>query len=195
MAINRVSQSSIQQAFPKFNTVWDGRSAVGSMDTIGVTTLNASTSSITFSSIPQTYSHLQIRLFANSTSNPDIFYTFNGDTGNNYTRHYIYGAGSGTGAAGSSLSQASGSVGYAPISSNTNVFGSTVLDVLDYTNTNKNTTTRSLSGYVLDSSGFIVMYSGVWLNTSAITSISIFPNQASASSFGQYTSAALYGIK
>ena len=59
MAINRVSQSSIQQAFPKFNTAWDGVSAVGGMDAIGVVVLPPGTSGvteITFSSIPLRYS-------------------------------------------------------------------------------------------------------------------------------------------
>ena len=191
MAISRLSQTTLQNAFQKFNTVWDGTSAVGSMDAIGVSVLGAAAADITFSSIPQTYTHLQIRLFSNSTVNPDIFYQFNGVTTSTYTRHYMYSTGSV--GAGSSLTQSSGSLGYSPISSNTNMFGCTIFDLLDYTNTSKYKTTRSLTGYDINTAGMVVAYSGLWPSTAAVNTIRIFPNPTS--NFGQYTHAALYGIK
>jgi hypothetical protein len=149
---------------------------------------------IIFNDIPQTYKHLQVRLLANSTANADVFFQLNGDTGANYTRHYVYGSGS-SAAAGASTGMVSGSLGYVALTSNTNMFGVAVFDLLDYTNANKNKTTRSLTGYDANGSGLIVFYSSLWQSTAAVTSISIFTNPQSTSNFGQYTRASLYGIK
>lgn len=164
----------------------------GAYDSIATTTVSSPVSSITFSSIPSTYTHLQIRLTGASSTNQDVFFQLNGDTGNNYTRHYLYGSGS-SAAAGSTVPTSSGSAGYISPTSNTNVVGTAVFDLLDYTNTSKYKTTRSLTGYDANGSGLIVFYSGLWMNTAAVTSITIFPNPTS--NFAQYTSAALYGIK
>lgn len=163
----------------------------GAYDSIATTTVGAGgASSITFSSIPSTYTHLQIRLFGNAGSS-DTFYRLNGDTGSNYVRHYIYGSGASV-ASSTSLAQTSGSLGYIPVTADTNIFGTAVFDLLDYTNTNKNKTTRSLAGHDKNGSGLIVLYSGLWLNTAAVTSVTVLPNTGN---FNQYTSVALYGIK
>ena len=165
------------------------------MEPIASTLVGSGGSSvITFNDIPQTYKHLQVRLMANSTANADVFFQLNGDTGANYTRHYVYGSGTAA-AAGASTSMVSGSLGYVALTSNTNMFGVAVFDLLDYTNTNKNKTTRSLTGYDANGSGLIVFYSSLWQSTAAVTSISIFTNPQSTSNFGQYTRASLYGIK
>jgi hypothetical protein len=120
-----------------------------------------------------------------------VFYQLNGDTGNNYAKHFLYGNGS-SAAAGSTLPSNSGSLGFISPTSNTNVVGAAIWDLLDYTNTSKNKTTGSLTGYAASGS-LLVLYSSLWLNTAAVTSITIFPNPTS--NFAQYTSAALYGIK
>jgi hypothetical protein len=150
----------------------------------------AGISSVTFGSIPQTYTHLQIRYSGNAGSN-DTFFRLNGDTSSNYTRHYLFGSGS-SAAAGASLSQTSGSLGYVATTSDTNIFGASVFDLLDYTNTNKYKTTRSLTGYDNNGGGLLVLYSGLWLSTAAVTSITVLPNTGN---FNQYTNIALYGIK
>jgi hypothetical protein len=49
-----------------------------------------------------------------------------------------------------------------------------------------------LAGEDNATSGFIGLISGLWMNTSAITSINIFPNSGD---FNQYTQFALYGVK
>jgi hypothetical protein len=35
MAVSRLSQTSLQNAFQKYNTVWDGKSAVGGYESLG----------------------------------------------------------------------------------------------------------------------------------------------------------------
>ena len=163
-----------------------------SYESIATTTLTTTASSITFSSIPTTYQHLQIRLSAASSTSQDIFFQLNGDTGSNYTKHFMYGTGA-SAAAGSTVPSTSGSLGYISANTDTNIFGTAVFDLLDYANTNKYKTSRSLTGYDNNGAGLLVLYSSLWQNTAAVTSIALFPN--SSGLFQQYTKAALYGIK
>ena len=147
-------------------------------------------SSISFSSIPSTYTHLQIRLMTlTSGVNTDIVMRFNGDTGNNYSQHYLYGGGAGSGGSGGS-----GSANYAipGILGGTSAPSSGVCDILDYKNTSKYKTVRAISGDDQNGSGYLFFYSSAWLNTSAISSITITPG---AGVFNQYCHFALYGVK
>jgi hypothetical protein len=75
----------------------------------------------------------------------------------------------------------------------TNVFGAGVTDILDYTNTSKNTTVRALGGADANGSGSIDLTSAAWLNTNAVTSITLTTNNGSTFTAG--SSFALYGIK
>jgi hypothetical protein len=76
------------------------------------------------------------------------------------------------------------------------IFGSGVVDILDYKNTNKNKTIRSIGGYDINGSGsgyaYTSFYSGNWRSTSAVTSITF---TMVAGDYAQYSSFALYGIK
>lgn len=73
------------------------------------------------------------------------------------------------------------------------VFGVGVMDILDYTNTNKYTTTRILGGADINGTGRTVLGSGLWMNTAAVSTLTIITDNAST--FSQYSSFALYGIK
>jgi hypothetical protein len=162
---------------------------------IATTTLGSAQSTIDFTSIPQDYSHLQIRGIARdntaSTSTVDFRIRLNNDSATNYTRHLLYGSGSsatGSGVTGSNYIAGLAAQG----ASTTNVFAGNVIDILDYTNTNKNTTLRTILGVDLNGSGDILLNSGVWLNTSAVSRITL---SSIFGSFAQYSSFALYGIK
>jgi hypothetical protein len=128
----------------------------------------------TFSNIPQTFTHLQLRMYLRDTSaaNPsDSFLRFNGDTGSNYAYHYLRGNGSTVTSVGFT-SQGYIVTSYVPGSTQlTNNYGCLIVDILDYTNTNKNTTVRTIGGYDNNGSGIVSLSSGLWLNTAAITSI------------------------
>ena len=145
---------------------------------------------ITFSSIPSGYEHLQIRAInLGSASGTDVRIRFNSDTGSNYRTHFIYGDGS-TVAAGTSSTTYSTIALTSLTTSNPSAF---VTDILDYTSTAKNKTVRSLMGNDSNGSGYAVLYSGLWFATpAAITQIDITPNSGN---FNQYSSFALYGIK
>jgi hypothetical protein len=148
--------------------------------------------SITFSSIPSTYTHLQIRGFGATTygtnGNSNVYFYANGDTtAGNYYSHYLYGGGASAG----STSAASSVLSFEASDLITNP-GSVVMDVLDYTNTNKYKTTRALSGVDYNGGGVVSLTSCLWKNTAAITSITLTAQDAS---WAQYTKFALYGIK
>jgi hypothetical protein len=115
---------------------------------------------------------------------------FNNDTARNYARHELYGDGA-TATSGGIIASSNGEelLFYAGGGSQ---FGPAVVDILDYKNTNKNKTYRSICGVDNNGSGYALFTSGVWLNTSAINTITIASN---GSSFSQYSSFALYGIK
>ena len=169
----------------------------GAFDALGsVTVGSGGQSSITFSAIPQTYTHLQIRGIHRSTTSGTSatggYVKLNGDTGTNYSTHILYGNGS-SAAAYSASSTAN--VIYADVvdgSATANVFGAFVMDILDYSNTTKNKTGRTLYGWDLNGSGTMALESFGWYNTAAVNSITFTP---SSGNFAQYSSYALYGIK
>jgi hypothetical protein len=159
-----------------------------------VTVGSGGASSITFSSIPSTYTHLQLRGISRggyAESDDTIYATFNGDTAANYSFHNLLGNNSAGANAGTSQSNIQ-IARIAEASLTSNDFATAVIDILDYTNTNKYKTTRSLSGWDGNGSGDIRLISGNWRSTSAITSITLTPGSGS---FLQYTQFALYGIK
>jgi hypothetical protein len=148
-----------------------------------------------FTSIPSTYTHLQLRGIVRSNQAGSGITTstlqFNSDTGSNYTYHNLIGNGTAASVGGVASATASVITNAPQLSATSNAFGVTIIDILDYTNTNKYKTIRALHGADLNGSGQIILSSGLWMNTSAITSILVNP----AADAVQYTHFALYGIK
>jgi hypothetical protein len=147
-------------------------------------------STTTFSSIPSTYKHLQLRFLGIESSLASTFrLRFNGDTGANYARHWLYGDGSSATAGGTA------STSVIDVGSKLGILTEPcvgIIDIQDYTSTSINKTVRSFSGHDRNGAGEVGLYSGVWLNTSAITSITFF---ASAGNQNSGATIALYGIK
>lgn len=161
-------------------------------DSIATVTLGTAQSSITFSSIPSSYQHLQLRGIARGGSEAGIVASFNGNGGSG---HALYGRGT-TNSAGSYQETAGIPIGVTPESGNNAAdFGAFVVDILDYSNTNKYKTTRSLAGMEITGSGnsYVFFQSGLWQYTSAISSIVLTIN--GGANFAQYSHFALYGIK
>ena len=171
----------------------------GVMDPLQVITVGPSgASSVTFTNIPSTYQHLQIRGIARSNRNASgdtVFVQYNGDSATNYSLHTLSGNGSTASAFGSSTNTATQidvmQIGSAQ--STAGVFGGFVIDILDYANTNKYKTQRSLGGFDNNGNGVIGFASGSWRNTNAITSILLDAHLTDT--FQQYSQFALYGIK
>lgn len=177
-----------------------GGAVGGDYESIATVTVGSGgASSVVFSSIPSTYKHLQIRYIsrtASTNANPegDLLLVY-GDphAGNGYS-HLLYGTGSTAAATNSGASSYSQYASYTTTASQTSsVFAAGILDVLDYSNTNKLKTWRTLGGWDANGSGFISLSSGIHNDTNAITSIGFGMN--SGANFAQYSSFALYGIK
>jgi hypothetical protein len=165
-------------------------------DSIATVTVGAGGSAtVTFSSIPSTYQHLQVRYIGrNSGGAQGHTLNFNSDTGSNYAFHSLQGTGTAATATYNGVSQTTAPSGYlAPSTSGSNIFGVGVVDILDYQNTNKYKTVRTLSGEDENGAGLVGIYSNLWMSTSAITSITF--TAQSGGSYTQYSSFALYGIK
>ena len=169
----------------------------GAFDALGSVTVGAGgQSSITFSAIPQTYTHLQIRAIARETgaaTGSDNFYLqFNNDIGSNYSWHFLYGSGSAAGVGSAASATYATGNGMAAGGDLANAYGASIIDILDYANIYKNKTTRSLTGDDLNGSGYIQFVSGNWRSTNAITSIVLAPQNNSFAVNSQFS---LYGIR
>ena len=154
-------------------------------------------SSVSFTSIPTTYTHLQIRGIvrkAFSTGTTAFKANFNSDTGMNYTNHQLYGNGSSAGADGNATGTYSNMPFFAIATQQSDTaYGAFVVDILDYRNSNKYKTIRSFAGYETNSVGFINLASSLWLSTSAITSITLATY--ASGNIDQYSKFALYGLR
>lgn len=157
-------------------------SITGAYDSIATTTVGSGGSStISFTSIPSTYTHLQLRIFYKNTGS--VFMTLNST---NATKgHYLYGDGASV-AAGVSAANFIGN-------GSSSQWGSGIVDILDYTNTNKLVTVRTLAGYDNNGSGELSINSELYnLSSTAVNAITITPTSGT---FAEYSKFALYGIK
>jgi hypothetical protein len=165
----------------------------GAYDSLATITSPAATS-ITFTGIPNTYKHLQIRGIANNGETSGYnnqALRFNEDTGNNYAVHYLAGDGSSASASNQTSGNKINDIFRIPPTGS--IFGVFVIDILDYTSTTKNKTTRSLNGGDSNGSGWISLASGLWYKTpEAINSITLI---SSVGNFGTNSQFTLYGVK
>jgi len=167
---------------------------------LATATLSSAASSITFTGIPQNYTHLQLRGIARSTNASTADQAqlqMNGDTSTaSYTFHQV----AGDGASVSYEGYGTGVIaGVTPVirftggNATSGTFGVTVIDILDYTDKSKYKTVRALTGYDLNGSGNIKLVSGVRISVDAINSLSI--TIQAGGNFAAGSSLALYGIK
>ena len=162
-------------------------------DLLETQTLTGSAASVTFTGLGSytDYKHLQLRFVSRGSSSVLPYARLNSDTGSNYASHRLNGDGSSAGSdAFTSISnlylgiQASSFV-------DANTFGVGVVDFLDFSNSNKNTTIRVLSG-IAGNYNNIFLNSGLWNNTNAVTQIQLFPD---AGDFIAGSRFSLYGVR
>jgi hypothetical protein len=141
----------------------------------------AGASSVTFTNIPSTYAHLQIRIFYKNTGS--VFMKLNNISSTK--GHYLYGEGSSAAAGVSTTNFIANAT--------SSQFGGAIVDILDYANTNKLVTVKTLAGYDANGSGELSLNSQLYnLSNTAINSIIFTPTSGS---FSQYSQFALYGVK
>jgi hypothetical protein len=202
MAISRFKTSTLAQGLPKYTEIWDQTTVLetGAFESIATYALSSTQSVVTFSSIPSTYKHLQLRAIArnnSSTTETTILIRLNGDaTAANYRpRHMLTTSGSSVNAYADGAGTYTGLMAGATYGGNNAAthFAPNIIDIFDYANTNKTTVSRALNATNQNGSGYVTFVSGMWLNTAAVTSISLQPYDGA--SFVQYSHFALYGIK
>jgi hypothetical protein len=159
-----------------------------------VTVGSGGTSSyVEFTSIPDTFTHLQIRmLYGTSSAGSTSIMRLNADTSSGYAYHYVVGNGS-TAFTGASINRNLGLLTDFNGGGVTSSPAVAILDLLDYASTSKYKTIRTLQGYDANGSGAVTLVSTQWRSTTAVTSFQIYP--PSGGSFTQYSQFALYGIK
>ena len=162
------------------------------MQFIASATLGSTANAIDFNSIPQTFTHLQVRFFIRSqAANNDFSIGVNGSFSiSNCASHALVGNGS------SALSGAWTSANFVSLTNPVNLVpsfpsnsvGSGIIDILDYTNTNKNKTIRVLWGSDQNGAGFVALNSGFFATTSAISAVNFFNgfNWAAGTRFDLY---------
>ena len=205
MGVVKLSTAGILD-YSKTSNFLSGNAPVsfGAFDLLETQTLASSAASVTFTGLGSysDYKHLQIRAVAAQTANSyEWKMRVNGDaTLGNYRSHYIW-------SNGSTVTSDSTNVTYFELKQSIprlsaqgygadvdDSFNATIVDVLDFSDTSKNTTVRTLSGFYEASSlgQGISLNSGGWFDTAAITSISFEPNSGSLVAGSRFS---LYGIK
>ncbi len=165
----------------------------GAYESIATASGTGSSGTITFSSIPSTYTHLQIRgISRNSYPSSQTNVRFNSDTGSNYANHMLYGEGNATYAAQNVSQTYFRFYGLAYSSLTAGIMSGHIIDILEYGTTAKYKTIRTLGGYDANGSGEQGLFSGLWINSAAITSIDLI---ATSGNWTTDTRFALYGIK
>lgn len=169
-----------------------GAAAGPAFESIATVTGNGSATTLSFSSIPSTYKHLQIRAIFWDSSGGVNTMRFNGDSGSNYSRHELLADGASVSLSGSASNNAI-RVGYAPALAPGCI---AIIDIHDYANTSKYKTVKAFSGWTyqpIDTPGQVRLNSGNWMNTTAISSITF--ETGSGIGYTTSTTFALYGIK
>jgi hypothetical protein len=151
------------------------------------------TSNINFNSIPQTYRHLELYIYGRGSiagTFVNAYCRFSGDAGVNYNGHTFGSDGANT-YTGSYTGYDAHEMGVLPLNDLTaDCYGVYVMSILDYRSTDKIKTIRTLNGFDVNTSGQILMKSGLWRNTAAVSSISItYPPFKAGTRFD------LYGIE
>lgn len=149
------------------------------------TVTGSSTTTVTFSSIPSSYTDLVVVAQYKSVSNNYLMMRFNGDTGNNYSRTELRGDGT------SATTQRLSNEAYAYITSiyaPTGDLGTFIVQLNNYSNTTTNKTVLSRGNNATTGTGINV---NLWSSTSAINTILLTPI---GSGFDVGSTFNLYGI-
>lgn len=199
MATSRISTSSVLQGFPKSRSLLAGNAGFDPAATFLIqrVTSTGSSGTIEFTSIPQTYKHLQVRFMGRAsggtTASSPVGLRVN-QTGT-YARHRLYGNGSSATATGST-GNGNAYVAYQPLNGAlANAFGVAIIDILDYTDSTKLKTIRSFSGVDTNTSSTnwtVDLSSALNASTAAVTSLDIFDDNGY--NFASGTTIALYGM-
>ena len=162
---------------------------------IGTTTLSTASTTVTFSSIPQTYTDLVlVGNFATNVAGAQTIYYYNGvTTGTPYSTTEIYGTGSNPVTSYRFTSQNqiwfTSGVGSGATLGQTNA----TIHIMNYANTTTNKTSLHRQNSLSGTYPGTVAGVGLWRSTSAITSVTI-KGDTGSTTFSPGSTFTLYGI-
>jgi hypothetical protein len=190
VALRRLSTSSIQTN-GKSSKLWDQTTFQSGMFALATVSLTGNQSSIEFSGIPSSYTHLELRcVMFGSNIDENVRLRFNSDTASNYARHSLNSNNTSTPVVYATTPDTYINIGGV---GNTTYGYATVNQILDYNSTSKNKTVRSLNGSDRNGTGYVSLMSGHWRNTAnAVSTITLSPT---VGTFAANSHFALYGIK
>jgi predicted ribonuclease toxin of YeeF-YezG toxin-antitoxin module len=164
----------------------------GTYTLISSQTLGSSASSVTFSSLPQTYTDLVLVISAAASAQKDIDLRFNSDTAGNYSNTWIAGNGTST-HTGRTTSTSSLYITYYGGVVTTLGNSLHMVYLQDYANS---TTYKTVLSRASSAGAGVDAVVGQWRNTAAITNIQIGPNmQQGVNTWSSGSSFKLYGIE
>jgi len=165
-----------------------GGGAAADYELISTAYGTGASNTVTFSTIPAGYKHLQLRFSALvNTGNPYMGIRLNGDSGSNYAYHILVGTGSSLPSNNGTSQTSAINFGFSAGMS-ASIPTSGISDILDAFSTNKNKTLRTMTGNTSE----LAMTSGLWLNTAAVTSVSAFLQSGVFTTSSRFS---LYGLK
>lgn len=184
-----------------FNSFLQGTTSYWAIDSYTVG--SGGITNFTFNLIPQTYTHLQIRYMARaldtSATGTQISIRPNSDTASTYYQRGMY-AGKDNSSAGQYSSTGSsnntGDFSWYMITgpfAATNSAGIGVIDIFDYTSTNKKKTIKAICGFERSTYGQMDFMSQLWTSTAAISSLRL--STSGGQGFAEGSIFGLYGIK
>jgi hypothetical protein len=173
-----------------------GGGASTAYESIATATGTGSSGTISFTSIPSTYTHLQIRGIMRTdepgATETNCYIQVNGVTSSSYAYHWLRGNGTAAAAAGAATQTITFPGNATGAAATASVMGVLIADVLDYASTTKNKTLRYFTGFDRNGAGEVYISSGLYNATTAITSIQI---KTASNNWTTATTFALYGIK
>ena len=161
-----------------------------------ITVGSGSTTEITFSSIPQTYTDLKFVLSLRDATglNIDQGFRINGDGSSVYSWKRMLGNGTGTQTSSGTNTRAFYTV-VNGTSSTASTFTSIEVYFPNYTSGNQKVWNSITCQEQNTATNYVGFYAGQIALTGAITSVSFYPEPTGSNSFAQYASVSLYGIK
>jgi len=174
--------------------------AAGAFESIASASGTGSSGTITFSSIPQTYSSLHLRAITRQSTGTTGYGNFyirlsTGGFTAEYANHYLQGNGSAASAVGSSGNTIIGNIKCADNGAAAGTMGVLLIDLHDYTSTTRNKTLRMVNAFEdnnVSGGAAIQLASALRVNTAAVDTLTFVLHSGS---WTTNTTFALYGIK
>jgi hypothetical protein len=153
---------------------------------ISTQTLSTAAASVTFSSIPGTYTDLIVVSNGSNSTLSEIRIRFNSDSGSNYSETLLLGSGT------NAISGRGTNTTYLVHNYVDTTRGMAISQINNYSSSNVYKTMLTRWNAPSSSDPYVAAYVGLWRNTAAITSVTILTATGNLASGSTFT---LYGIK